>query len=293
MWTFPRKFVATVKTVFPPSFYRLARDLPYAVMDAFVSGPRGSLAPPLRLQFDGPRGYQIFLRQGHEVFEFYKNVVGLNPDARILDIGCGIGRKTLPLTSYLSEQGLYVGVDIDERGVTWLSRNITPVHPRFVFFRLDVHNRFYNPGGRIQPSKLILPFPGESFDLVVLWSVFTHMFPGDIGHYVSEIARVLKPGGKLAASYFLMNEHARAEVAAGRALHPIVFSLPEQGCWTTNLNIPEDCIGIPESWLLQTLAQYGLPPSGTVHYGGWSNHVVPEAYAGINSQDIVLASKST
>jgi SAM-dependent methyltransferase len=280
-----------IKAVLPAPLYRRVRDVPYALADVFSSPPVAGPVPPLRLQFDGPRGYDIFLRDGREALDFYKNVVGLSPDARMLDIGCGIGRKTLPLVQHLSDRGFYVGVDIDARGVTWCARNITPQHPRFVFFRLDVYNRFYNAGGRIEPGKLVLPFPDGSFDLVVLWSVFTHMFPADIAHYLSEIRRVLKPGGKIAASYFLMNDHSQAEVGAGRARESLDQHLSEPGCWTTNRNIPEDCIGIPELWLLQTHAAESFEMQRPIRYGGWANRPVPENFTRINYQDIVIATK--
>jgi SAM-dependent methyltransferase len=280
-----------VKAVLPAPLYRRVRDLPYALADVYVPSPAGGPVPPLRMQFDGPRGYDLFLRDGREALDFYREIVGLSPDAMMLDIGCGIGRKTLPLTQYLSPRGFYVGVDIDTRGVTWCSRNITPEHPRFVFFRLDVYNRFYNSGGRIAPGKLVLPFPDNSFDVVALWSVFTHMFPPDIAHYLSEIQRVLKPDGKVAASYFLMNEHAQAEVGASRAREKLDQHLAEYGCWTTNRNIPEDCIGIPESWLMPTYAARGLQVQAPVRYGGWANRTVPEKFVRINYQDIVIAAK--
>ena len=45
-------------------------------------------------------------------------------------------------------------------------------------------------------SEYTFPYEDGEFDVVVLTSVFTHMLPDDVAHYLDEIARVLKPGGR-------------------------------------------------------------------------------------------------
>ncbi len=228
-----------VKRILPARAFNAVRSLPYEIADLFQPPPAGEIIPPLSMQMDGPRGYDIFRANGRESLNFYLSQVGLKPDSRILDIGSGVGRKTLPLCKYLNSDGLYVGVDIDDDAVKWCSRNITSVYPNFVFFRLDVFNKFYNPEGRIQPHKLILPFTENSFDFVSLWSVFTHMYPRDVTRYLQEVRRVLKPGGRTVASYYLMNPHAKEAVAKRRADWEITHHLADQNCWTVNPNIPD------------------------------------------------------
>ena len=281
-----------MRRVLPAGVFFMVRSLPYRVLDVLQPPPPGEIIPPLRLQLDGPRGYEVFRRNGAEAFAFYKNEVGLEPEACMLDIGCGIGRKTLPLTKFLGSNGLYVGMDIDGREIRWCSRNITPSDPRFVFITMDVFNKFYNPFGRVMPDQLVLPFPDNSFDIVTLWSVFTHMFPKDVIHYLRQAHRVLKPGGKFVATYYLINDHAKREVAAGRALWPATHYLPDQGCWTINPNIPEDMIGLEEDWLRSAYKEAGLAIDEPIRLGGWANRQVPSQYEHVNSQDIVIARKN-
>jgi SAM-dependent methyltransferase len=281
-----------LRRVLPAPIFFLVRSLPYRLLDLLQPPPAGEIIPPLRLQLDGPRGYDVFRRNGAEAFAFYKNEVGLGPEARMLDIGCGIGRKTLPLTKYLAGNSLYVGMDIDDREIKWCSRNITPSYPNFVFITLDIFNKFYNPFGRVMPDQLVLPFPDSSFDVVTLWSVFTHMFPKDVFHYLREAHRVLKPGGKFVASYYLINDHAKREVSAGKALWPANHYLPDQGCWTINPNIPEDMIGLEEGWLRSAYTEVGFAIDEPIRLGGWANRPVPAQYAHVNSQDIVIARKN-
>jgi len=256
------------------------------------SPPPGEIIPPLRLQLDGPRGYDVFRRNGAEALAFYKDEVGLRPESCMLDIGCGIGRKTLPLTTFLAGNSLYVGMDIDGREITWCSRNITPSYPRFVFITMDVFNKFYNPSGGVMPDQLVLPFPDNSFDVVSLWSVFTHMFPKDVVHYFHEAHRVLKPSGTFVASYYLINDHAKREVAAGRAIWDVTHHLSDRGCWTTNPNVPEDMIGLEEDWLRSAYQEAGFAIDEPIRLGGWANRPVPSQYENLNSQDIVIARKN-
>ena len=60
------------------------------------------------------------------------------------------------------------------------------------------------------------PCADNSFDLVFLTSVFTHMFAGDVENYLSEISRVLKPGGKCLITWFLLDEVSRKSGEPGQ-----------------------------------------------------------------------------
>lgn len=278
-----------VKRLLPAPFFHRVRDLTYTVQDLVGPPPPDPRVPPLRHQYDGPRGYEIFAQNGQEALRFYQDVVAIQSDSTMLDIGSGIGRKTLPLLDVLGSRALYVGIDIDQRGVRWCSRNITPRHPRFVFFHFDIYNKFYNPGGRVRPSQVVLPFPG-GFDLVALWSVFTHMYPADIAHYLAEIARVLKPGGLVVASYYVMSERAKQQINSGATRERITHRVGEHA-WTYNPNIPEELIAVEEPWLRGAYQDAGLSIERAM-FGGWSNNPVPAGFAGLNWQDIVVATKT-
>ncbi len=281
------KAKALIKEVLPAPVFNAVRDWPYLVYDAIrgrLTPP--DLVPPLHLMFDGPRSREEFIANGQECLSFYRDVVGVEPHHAILDIGSGIGRKTVPLLDYLDEDGRYVGIDIDQRGIDWCSKNITRRNPRFVFLRLDVHNKFYNPQGAIKPSEIVFPFADEAFDVVVLWSVFTHLYPSDIDRYLSEITRMLKPGGRLIGSFFVMDEESLARVAQGSADFQFVHAVPDG--WTSNPNIPEDAIAVEIGWLEDTLTRRRLAID-RVHHGRWSGHPVAPGYHSLNHQDILVA----
>ena len=90
-------------------------------------GEMASFVPPLRLMHDGIADYHAFKANGEEFGQILKEKCGLLPSHRMLDIGCGIGRKTLPLLTYLDPaQGRYEGVNIFKSGIEWCQKQITP-----------------------------------------------------------------------------------------------------------------------------------------------------------------------
>jgi ubiquinone/menaquinone biosynthesis C-methylase UbiE len=166
-------------------------------------GHYASMIPPLELMHDGPVGFEEFKTNGQEFFRYYTELCHLKPYERMLDVGCGIGRKTFLLTSYLNAEGGYEGLDIVKTGVDWCTERITRKYPHFKFQLIDVSNQHYNPTGRYKASEYRFPFGDDSFNFIVLGSVFTHMLTEDVEHYPCEVARVLKTGGRCLISFFL------------------------------------------------------------------------------------------
>jgi tRNA G46 methylase TrmB len=89
------------------------------------------MVPPVHMMFDGPAVLETFRANGEEFLEIYKDVCDLRPNERMLDVGFGIGRKTIPLAHYFDNRALYEGIDITKDGVDWCSQQITPRYPKF------------------------------------------------------------------------------------------------------------------------------------------------------------------
>lgn len=279
-----------IKSVIPSKIYSSIRDLPYY----FAGSPPTNInypIPHLKDQYDGPRGYENYIRSGEEALKFYTESLGVSSTAKLLDIGCGIGRKSAPLVNHIKNSGMYVGVDIDKRGVAWCSNNISPINNRFVFFCLNVQNSFYNPNGRIKPGQVVFPFTDSGFDYVVSWSVFTHMYASDIEHYISEISRVLRKGGKMAASFFVLNQNTQIKISSGKAFEKIVIRCQDGKSWTTNQNIPEDLIAVEEDWLRHVLSEHGLQIEEPIRYGWWRDRSNGDQQTSFSYQDKVIATK--
>ena len=130
---------------------------------------------------------------------------GLLPTHHLLDIGCGIGRMAIPLVDYLAEGGAYDGFDITPFSIDWCRREIASKHANFNFHFVDIHNSAYHPAGKLQGTSYIFPFADSHFDVAMATSVFTHMLLAETRQYLQQAARVLKPGGRFLASFFLMS----------------------------------------------------------------------------------------
>jgi len=269
---------------YTPFWTRRALRVPYLValdsLDAIL-GRRDPLVPPRYLNYAGFAGYRA---TGLEFLGYFKGLCGLQPNHRVLDIGCGIGRMAVGLTGYLSKAGSYEGLDIVPSGIRWCQKNITPRYPQFHFQVADIYNKQYNPGGKYQPAQYRFPFPGEEFDFIYLASVFTHLLPLDLEHYMAEVSRMLKPGGKCLATYFLLDPIARQEMESGRSA--INFEFAMDGFWTNDPVTPETGVAYDANVIEPLLQRQSLHHEAT-HYGMWSGRSDTKlAY-----QDIVIAAK--
>jgi len=121
---------------------------------------------------------------------------GLNRASRVLDIGCGPGRLPLGILGALGSIRRYEGIDVDEQAIMWCRRWIEPDHRDFRFTHIDIHNDRYNPAGEVRlDDRFRFDFDDGSFDVIYLYSVFTHMTAQDMAIYLAEIRRLLAPDG--------------------------------------------------------------------------------------------------
>ena len=193
---------------------------------------------------------------------------GLKPEHRVLDIGSGLGNLALGLTSYL--QGGYHGVEVHPEAARWCQTAITVRHPHFEFHHADLVSKAYNPHGRLSPAAYRFPFDDHTFDFVFLSSVFTHMLPDDVEHYVREISRLLAPGGTCVESYFLLNEQTRRGVEEGLSFMSFDVRHASGLCRLHDANTPEAAVALDETFVQRVHDQTGLRIQD-VRRGGWWN----------------------
>jgi SAM-dependent methyltransferase len=227
----------TLKRLVPVSWKRRIRRYQQEREKARLFGSLAPMVPAVEEMFEGPGSLAEFKANGEEFLNIYKEVCRLQPDEKMLDVGSGIGRKTLPLTQYFNGHALYEGIDIAKAGVDWCTDKITSRYPNFHFQQIDVYNKLYNPLGRYQASEYQFPFADESFTFVMLGSVFTHMLPVDLEHYLSEVRRVLTAGGRCLISYFLLNDESRQLIEAGKSSFDFKYEL--DGYRTISREVPE------------------------------------------------------
>jgi len=117
----------------------------------------------------------------------------------VLDVSCGVRlvqtilNRDLPIRSY-------TGIDVDEPVISFLKTEVRD--PRFTFARWDVHNPLYNLQGPRMTRDMPLPCAGE-FNVIWLFSVFTHMGPDDADAMFAILRRHVRRNGRLLFSAFL------------------------------------------------------------------------------------------
>ncbi len=184
-----------------PNLRFLVRKLYYLPTDLLngISKKRHKYEPKKGDIFTGSGD---FIDLGHMHLKLLKRYAELKTDHVVLDVGCGIGRSATVLTSYLTEDARYEGFDIVKKGIIWCQKNIGKDFSNFNFKHIPLNNDlYYKSEGNAE--KFIFPYNDSTFDVVFLFSVFTHMQPNEVHNYLNEISRVLKPNGKCLSTFFV------------------------------------------------------------------------------------------
>jgi ubiquinone/menaquinone biosynthesis C-methylase UbiE len=133
----------------------------------------------------------------------------LHPGETVLDVGCGTGTLALEAYERIGATGHMVGIDPSPQMIARARRKAQRAK-RVIDFQLGVIEH--------------LPFPDQSCD-VVLATMMMHQLPDDLKRQgVSEIARVLKPAGRV-----VVIDTKRPEGKEGQSAQPI-HTLPWESC---------------------------------------------------------------
>ena len=238
-----------------------------------VSG-RDALVPPRRLQFVGAGD---FVTVGDEFLFHFRTLAGIEPHHRVLDIGCGIGRMARPLVRFLDPaRGSYDGFDVNREGIEWCRAHYA-AHPHFRFRAVDLFNTRYRPDAGESAREFRFPYPDGAFDLVFATSVFTHLPREEADRYLQESARVLAPGGRLLATFFLLDGDAPAPTLDFRPADEVMS--------VVDPDLPEEAVAFDAGWVAERIGAHGLGALET-YPGTW------RGTDGLSYQDVVVAARA-
>lgn len=265
---------------FSPELRLLARKLYYFPVDFYekITGKRDGITPAKGDIFIGSGDFK---KQGAHQLHLLKKYIDIQPDNSVLDVGSGIGRTAVPLTDFLNKDGKYEGFDVVKKGVDWCNENIHKKHPNFNFKYVELHNSLYNSHTG-NPENFNFPYAGDSFDKVFLFSVFTHMKIEDIQHYLNEIHRVLKSGGKCLATFFTYSNEDFEKLPG------LKFPVVKERYRLLDEALPEANIAIDDQKLDEMIATSGLQKNHKVK-GFWRDF--SKKHEDVNFQDIIILEK--
>jgi SAM-dependent methyltransferase len=214
---------------------------------------------------------------------------GLEPQHRLLDLGCGVGRLAVAVSQYLDDRGRYVGLDTDRKAIRLCDEWIGSRLPHFTFVWADVFNTRYNPSAEAKGAQYRFPFEDDEFDFVFSNSLFTHLVPDDARNYFREIGRVLKPGGRTMNTIFLLNQESLALVRAGESQQGVLHELGDLAL-VKHPQRPEAWIALDEEFVRTAHEEAGLGIE-QVRYGAWSGR--EPSGPGLGKKDTIVARKPT
>jgi len=207
------------------------------------------------------------------------------PDYHVLDVGCGLGRLARALTQYLSPAGVYYGIDITKSSIDWCTEHYRN-HPNFHFIHADLFSTEYNPTAVTPAADYRFPFESNSFDFIFSTSLYTHLVLKDAANYMSEMGRVLKPGGSMWNSFLLLDEISEplTRVSKRPDVH-MPFEI--DGGLTAIPHNPEALIGFRRETIESIHAVHGLQIED-IRNGSWSGR---SDNLRASYQDVVIARK--
>ncbi len=263
-------------------FIRRLYYLPVDLFDKFT-GKTNKYVPPRGLIYTGSSiSAKSYLKQGANQLELLKNQINLLPTDVTLDIGCGVGRTAIALSSYLNRNTRYDGFDVVKKGIDWCDSGLGKDFPNFHFKYVPLFNDLYNTSEN-SALDFIFPYEDNTFDKVFTFSVFTHMMLEEIQHYFKQIQRVITDEGLCFSTFFLYDSEDENYVATRKD-----FNFPVKGgngFRLMNENVKSGNIAIHKSKLDEMLKKAGLKRVKLID-GFWKDEEIN--YTRIEYQDIVI-----
>jgi cyclopropane fatty-acyl-phospholipid synthase-like methyltransferase len=129
-----------------------------------------------------------------------KDEMKLTAESTILDIGCGAGRLPIGLLARQMSFQSYLGLDVDRKRITWCEENLAAKDKRLAFQFVDIKNERYNPAGK---DRFNIGLSGKKFDIIYLYSVFSHLMQRDVEKYLNVFHDSLTVNGSCFVTMFV------------------------------------------------------------------------------------------
>jgi len=159
-----------------------------------------------------------FRGQGRELRRRTVALAHLQPGEQVLDVGCGTGTLALEVARRVGSAGRVAGID---PGTEQIARARAKAARRNLPIEFQV--------GVIEQ----LPFPDQTFDVVLSTLMMHHLSASLKRQGLAEIARVLKPGGRLVIADFTRKQERQGKAArfhaGGSSMHDLAALVSDVG----------------------------------------------------------------
>ena len=253
-----------VHGVLPRAFVNFVWNLGSDARDVLLGRRKAGRPQPWRVWHNVGGG--DFHATGRHFRDLFAEAVNLQPGFHVLDLGCGAGRLAFPLAESLDETGRYTGFDLSGRALGFARKHVTS-RARIEFVRAQVESREYAASGQ-KASGYVFPAEDNSVDAALAISLFSHLLPEDAAHYLAETGRVLKPGGRVFLTGFLVEAEQKGGI--GNPDHFLPMRPFADGVWAADPRHPERAIGFDRALFDQWVKAAGLVWAAPVVAGFWS-----------------------
>ncbi|MCP2669668.1 class I SAM-dependent methyltransferase [Maricaulaceae bacterium EIL42A08] len=236
---------------------------------------------PVRLSDPRPRPWRTmynvgggdFYETGDRFFESFRDAVDLKTDDHVLDLGCGVGRLARPICAYLDDAGRYAGFDISQRALNYARKTVSGPC-QIEFHHADLANAEYRRTGASAHSYR---FPAEdaSVDAALATSLFSHLKADAAEAYLAETGRVLKPGGRILLTAFIVEAEDLTSLESGQAR--LNLQAMGEGVYAADPRHPERAIGFDRSLFESWAKAAGLSIESRVP-GDWRGPATQQDY---------------
>jgi len=160
----------------------------------------------------------LFRGKGRELRQRTITLADLQPGETVLDVGCGTGTLAIEIQRHVGNAGRVVGIDPSSEQIA-RARAKAVRHNVSVEFQVGVIEQ--------------LAFPDQSFH-AVFSTLMMHHLPASLKRQgLVEIARVLKPGGRLIIADFTRQQERTGQAArfhaGGSSLHDLTTLVADAG----------------------------------------------------------------
>jgi ubiquinone/menaquinone biosynthesis C-methylase UbiE len=140
----------------------------------------------------------VFRGQLRELRQRTANLARIEPGEQVLDVGCGTGTLAMEVQRRVGSAGRVAGIDPGTEQIARARSKAARRHAP-VEFQIGVIEQ--------------LPFPDQTFDVVLSTLMMHHLPAGLKRQGLAEIARVLKPGGRLVIADFKRTQERQGRAA--------------------------------------------------------------------------------